>query len=92
MCGYAFAHGSFAHNMFPTQQKVVPLTVKNSGVKAVYLTFRASDLVKDIFTVRDCHGNIIKTVKKHILGPGMKKTHTIICPTCKRVFSVVVGH
>lgn len=62
--------------MFPVQQKVVPLTVKNSGVKTVYLSFRACDFVRNIFTVRDSHGNSIKTIKKHTLGPGMKKTHT----------------
>ncbi|XP_044065668.1 putative helicase mov-10-B.1 [Siniperca chuatsi] len=51
-------------------KKVVQLTVKNSGVKTVYLTFWASDLVKNIFTVRDCHGNMIKTIKQHALRPG----------------------
>ncbi|GAA6222732.1 putative helicase mov-10-B.1 [Lates japonicus] len=51
-------------------KKVVPITVKNSSAHTVYLTFWASDLVKNIFTVRDCHGNIINTVKQHTLRPG----------------------
>ncbi|XP_070766761.1 putative helicase mov-10-B.1 [Enoplosus armatus] len=51
-------------------KKVVQLTVKNSGVKTVYLNFWASDLVKNTFTVTGCHGNIIKTIKQHTLGPG----------------------
>ncbi|XP_026223832.1 putative helicase mov-10-B.2 [Anabas testudineus] len=49
---------------------VVLFTVKNSGARKVYLTFWASDLVQNIFTVRDSNGNIIKTIKQHILGPG----------------------
>lgn len=66
--------------MFPAQQIVVPFTVKNSGVTTVYLTFWTSDLIKNIFTVKDYHENIVKTVKRHVLAPGMEKTHTI----CKR--------
>ncbi|CAK6951506.1 putative helicase mov-10-B.1 isoform X1 [Scomber scombrus] len=50
--------------------KVVPLTVKNSGLKTVYLSFRTFDFVRNIFTVRDSHGNSIKTIRKHTLGPG----------------------
>ncbi|XP_044207560.1 putative helicase mov-10-B.1 isoform X1 [Thunnus albacares] len=49
---------------------VVPLTVKNSGVKTVYLSFRASDFVRNIFTVRDSHGKRVKTIKRHTLRPG----------------------
>ncbi|KAK1898299.1 putative helicase mov-10-B.1 [Dissostichus eleginoides] len=49
---------------------MVPLTVKNSEVKMVYLSFWASELVKDIFTVSDCHGNIIKTLTQLPLRPG----------------------
>lgn len=59
-------------NMFSAQQKVVPLTVKNSGVTTVYLNFSASDLVKNIFTVRDSHGIVIKAIEQHTLRPGMK--------------------
>ncbi|XP_035864328.1 putative helicase mov-10-B.1 isoform X1 [Sander lucioperca] len=51
-------------------KKVVPLTVKNCGVKTVNLTFWTFDLVKNIFTVRDCHGNLIQTMKRLPLGPG----------------------
>lgn len=53
----------------------VPLTVKNSGLKTVYLSFRTFDFVRNIFTVRDSHGNSIKTIRKHTLGPGTKMTH-----------------
>ncbi|XP_033943961.1 putative helicase mov-10-B.1 isoform X1 [Pseudochaenichthys georgianus] len=49
---------------------MVPLTVKNSEVKMVYLSFWASELVKDIFTVSDCHGNMIKTLTQLPLRPG----------------------
>ncbi len=76
---------------FHDQQKVVALTVRNSGVTTVYLTFRASALIQNVFTVRDCHGNIIETVKKHRLRPGTKKTHTIMQPICKRVGAVFIG-
>nr|XP_046252029.1 putative helicase mov-10-B.1 isoform X1 [Scatophagus argus] len=51
-------------------KKVIHFTVKNSGVTAVYLTFWSAVLVKNIFTVRDCHGNNIKTINKHTLQPG----------------------
>ncbi|TKS77630.1 putative helicase mov-10-B.2 [Collichthys lucidus] len=51
-------------------QIVVPFTVKNSGVTTVYLTFWTSDLIKNIFTVKDCHEHIVKTVKRHVLAPG----------------------
>ncbi|XP_041800816.1 putative helicase mov-10-B.1 [Chelmon rostratus] len=51
-------------------KKVVPLTVKNSGVTTVYLNFSASDLVKNIFTVRDSHGIVIKAIEQHTLRPG----------------------
>ncbi|XP_030280361.1 putative helicase mov-10-B.1 [Sparus aurata] len=51
-------------------KKIVPLTVKNSGVTTVYLTFWASDLVKNIFTLRDCQGNVIKSIKQHPVRPG----------------------
>ncbi|XP_051280100.1 putative helicase mov-10-B.1 isoform X1 [Dicentrarchus labrax] len=52
------------------KKKVVLLTVKNSGFATVFLTFRAFDLVKNIFTVSDCHGHIMKSIKRHSLGPG----------------------
>ncbi|XP_077947383.1 putative helicase mov-10-B.2 [Gasterosteus aculeatus] len=57
-------------NVFPAQQKVVSLAVKNCGVTTVHLNFCESELVKDIFTVTDCNGNNIKTLKDLPLGPG----------------------
>ncbi|XP_047426420.1 putative helicase mov-10-B.1 [Mugil cephalus] len=51
-------------------ERVVPFTVRNSGTKTVYLNLMASTFIKNIFTLRDCHGNIIKTVKRHDIGPG----------------------
>lgn len=58
-------------NVFPAQQKVVSLAVKNCGVTTVHLNFCESELVKDIFTVTDCNGNNIKTLKDLPLGPGI---------------------
>ncbi|XP_037629487.1 putative helicase mov-10-B.2 [Sebastes umbrosus] len=49
---------------------VVPLTVKNWGFGRLHFTLEDSDLVKNIFTVRDCHGEIIKNLKHLGLGPG----------------------
>ncbi|XP_059188712.1 putative helicase mov-10-B.2 [Centropristis striata] len=51
-------------------RKVVLFTVKNSGIKEVSLSLWASDLVKNIFTVKDSHGNKIKTMKQLRLRPG----------------------
>ncbi|KAM3617817.1 uncharacterized protein V6R79_011507 [Siganus canaliculatus] len=51
-------------------QKVLPLTVKNFGISAVYLTLRAFNLVSNIFFLRDCDGNVIESITHHVLGPG----------------------
>ncbi|XP_021175631.2 putative helicase mov-10-B.1 [Fundulus heteroclitus] len=52
------------------KKKVMPLSVENSGVKRVYFTFQNFDFVKNVFTVRDRDGDIIKTIKDHPLRPG----------------------
>ncbi|XP_071332381.1 putative helicase mov-10-B.1 isoform X2 [Trachinotus anak] len=50
--------------------RIVPLTVKNSSARTLYLTLWVSDLVKKIFTVSDRYGYFNKTIKQHTLGPG----------------------
>ncbi|XP_034552700.1 putative helicase mov-10-B.1 [Notolabrus celidotus] len=52
------------------KKKVVPITVKNNGAIAVDFRLQASDLVKNIFTIKDGHGNNFNSVQKHTLGPG----------------------
>lgn len=54
----------------------MPFTVTNSGTETVHLTLWIPDLVKTIFAVSDSKGFFNKTIKQHIIGPGMKKTHT----------------
>ncbi|XP_049438320.1 putative helicase mov-10-B.2 isoform X3 [Epinephelus fuscoguttatus] len=51
-------------------EKVVPVILRNMGVRTVYITLQAFDLVKNIFTVRDTHGNIIESMKQLPLGRG----------------------
>ncbi|XP_014907512.1 putative helicase mov-10-B.1 isoform X3 [Poecilia latipinna] len=51
-------------------EKFVPLSIQNTGVKRVYFTFKTFDFVKNIFTVKSQDGDIIKTIKDHLLRPG----------------------
>ncbi|MED6254758.1 hypothetical protein ATANTOWER_032834 [Ataeniobius toweri] len=51
------------------KEKVVLLSVENNGTKQVYFTLQTFDFVKNIFTVRDCDGNIIKAINDHLLRP-----------------------
>ncbi|XP_014326073.1 putative helicase mov-10-B.1 [Xiphophorus maculatus] len=51
-------------------EKFVPLRIQNTGVERVYFTFKTFDFVKNIFTVKSQDGNIIKTIKDHLLRPG----------------------
>ncbi|PWA26567.1 hypothetical protein CCH79_00000751, partial [Gambusia affinis] len=51
-------------------EKFVPLRIQNTGVGRVYFTFKTFDFVKNIFTVKSQDGNIIKTIKDHLLRPG----------------------
>ena len=67
------------------------LTVKNSGVNTVNLNFTTSDLVENIFTIKDCGGNIVKTITQVSLAPGItKNTHTQSYAPHKRFYTVAV--
>ncbi|CAJ1085149.1 putative helicase mov-10-B.1 [Xyrichtys novacula] len=52
------------------KRTVVPITVKNSGGIAVDFSLQVSDLVRNIFTVRHCHGGVFSSAEKHTLKPG----------------------
>ncbi|XP_037835264.1 putative helicase mov-10-B.1 [Kryptolebias marmoratus] len=51
-------------------QTIVPFIVGNSGVEKVYLNFQATEFVKNIFTVRDFDGNVIRSIKNYCIIPG----------------------
>lgn len=51
----------------------MPFTVKNFGRESVYLNVQTTELVKNIFAIRDGDGNIIGTLENHCIAPGMLK-------------------
>ncbi|XP_041654672.1 putative helicase mov-10-B.1 [Cheilinus undulatus] len=52
------------------KRKLVPITVKNSGPIAVDFSFFALYFVNNIFTVKDCNGNDVQTIKQYTLESG----------------------
>ncbi|XP_015240104.1 PREDICTED: putative helicase mov-10-B.1 [Cyprinodon variegatus] len=52
------------------KESSVLFSVENSGLQQVYFTLQNFDFVENIFTIRDCDGNLIRTITDHLLLPG----------------------